>query len=138
MAHPFHNAPNVVHVRISGRRNIAYTELDLEDIKTVKNRFGVKVNNMVIALVSRVFRRYFWASTTCCPIRHRWQWCQFPCMVNLIGLYAIRFQICFPACRPRLKTERCSTSEFLCQMNYVSYQCHLVVELAAVCCTSGI
>src|SRR4029078_1979729 len=37
---------------------IAFAQLDLEDIKTVKNHFGVKVNDVVMALVSGVLRKF--------------------------------------------------------------------------------
>ncbi|MFN8043882.1 MAG: WS/DGAT domain-containing protein, partial [Mycobacterium sp.] len=39
-------------------RNVAFAELDFEDIKTVKNHFGVKVNDVVMALVSGVLRQF--------------------------------------------------------------------------------
>jgi WS/DGAT/MGAT family acyltransferase len=52
MARPFTAPRTVFNAKISVRRNVAYAELDLEDIKTVKNRFGVKVNDVVMALVS--------------------------------------------------------------------------------------
>ncbi len=58
MARPFTAPRTVFNNSISGRRNIAYSQLDLEDIKTVKNRFGVKVNDVVMALVSGVLRQY--------------------------------------------------------------------------------
>ena len=58
MARPFAAPPTVFNASISGRRNIAYAELDLEDIKRVKSRFGVKVNDVVMALVSGVLRQY--------------------------------------------------------------------------------
>lgn len=58
MARPFAAPRTSFNARISGRRNIAYAELDLEDIKTVKNHFGVKVNDVVMALVSGVLRQY--------------------------------------------------------------------------------
>ncbi|AKN16810.1 hypothetical protein MHAE_00510 [Mycobacterium haemophilum DSM 44634] len=58
MARPFAAPRTSFNARISGRRNIAYAELDLEDIKTVKNHFGVKVNDVVMALVSGVLRHY--------------------------------------------------------------------------------
>jgi diacylglycerol O-acyltransferase / wax synthase len=58
MARPFAAPRTVFNARISGRRNIAYAQLDLEDIKAVKNHFGVKVNDVVMALVSGVLRQY--------------------------------------------------------------------------------
>ena len=58
MARPFAAPRTVFNARISGRRNVALAKLDLEDIKTVKNHFGVKVNDVVMALVSGVLRQY--------------------------------------------------------------------------------
>jgi diacylglycerol O-acyltransferase / wax synthase len=58
MARPFAAPRTVFNARISGRRNIALAKLDLEDVKTVKNHFGVKVNDVVMALVSGVLRQY--------------------------------------------------------------------------------
>lgn len=58
MARPFAAPRTVFNARISGRRNIAYAELHLDDIKAVKNHFGVKVNDVVMALVSGVLRQY--------------------------------------------------------------------------------
>jgi diacylglycerol O-acyltransferase / wax synthase len=58
MARPFTAPRTVFNARITGRRNIAYAELDLDDIKAVKNRFGVKVNDVVMALVSGALREY--------------------------------------------------------------------------------
>ena len=58
MARPFAAPPTPFNAKISGRRTIAYTRLDLEDIKAVKNRVGAKVNDVVMALVSGVLRQY--------------------------------------------------------------------------------
>ncbi|WP_343710182.1 WS/DGAT domain-containing protein, partial [Mycobacterium sp.] len=58
MAPPFAAPGTPFNASITGRRTVAYTELDLGDIKTVKNHFGVKVNDVVMALVSGVLRRY--------------------------------------------------------------------------------
>ena len=58
MARPFAAPPTMFNASINGRRNIAYAQLDLEDIKKVKNHFGVKVNDVVMALVSGVLRQY--------------------------------------------------------------------------------
>ncbi|CAM3169721.1 wax ester/triacylglycerol synthase family O-acyltransferase [Mycobacterium intermedium] len=58
MARPFKAPRTVFNASISGRRNIAYAQLDLEDVKTVRGRFGVKVNDVVMALVSGVLRQY--------------------------------------------------------------------------------
>ena len=37
---------------------MAYVQLDLNDVKTVKNRFGVTVNDVMLALVSSALRRF--------------------------------------------------------------------------------
>lgn len=58
MARPFAAPRTVFNASINGRRNIAYATLDLDDIKKVKNHFGVKVNDVVLALVSGVLRQY--------------------------------------------------------------------------------
>lgn len=58
MARPFAAPATVFNARITDRRNIAYAELNLDDIKRVKDHFGVKVNDVVMALVSAVLRQY--------------------------------------------------------------------------------
>jgi WS/DGAT/MGAT family acyltransferase len=58
MARPFAAPRTVFNASISGRRKIAYAGLDLEDVKAVKDHFGVKVNDVVMALVSGVLRQY--------------------------------------------------------------------------------
>lgn len=58
MAPPFAAPPTAFNAPVTGRRNIAYAQLDLEDVKTVKNHFNVKVNDVVMALVSGVLRQF--------------------------------------------------------------------------------
>ncbi|BBY09160.1 WS/DGAT/MGAT family O-acyltransferase [Mycobacterium noviomagense] len=58
MARPFAAPRTAFNATITGRRNIAYAQLDLDDIKTVKNHFNVKVNDVVMALVSGVLREF--------------------------------------------------------------------------------
>jgi diacylglycerol O-acyltransferase / wax synthase len=58
MARPFAAPRTAFNASINGRRNIAYAQLDLDDVKKVKNHFGVKVNDVVMALVSGVLRQY--------------------------------------------------------------------------------
>jgi diacylglycerol O-acyltransferase / wax synthase len=58
MARPFAAPRTAFNARITGHRNVAYAQLDLDDIKTVKDHFGVKVNDVVMALVSGVLRHY--------------------------------------------------------------------------------
>ncbi|MFN8072825.1 MAG: wax ester/triacylglycerol synthase family O-acyltransferase [Mycobacterium sp.] len=58
MANPFAAPQTPFNGSITSRRNVAFTQLDLADVKTVKDHFGVKVNDVVMALVSGVLRRY--------------------------------------------------------------------------------
>ncbi len=58
MAAPFAAPQTSFNANVTGHRNVAFAELDLEDIKTVKNHFGVKLNDVVMALVSGVLRKF--------------------------------------------------------------------------------
>lgn len=58
MAAPFAAPQTRFNASITPHRNVAFAELDFEDIKTVKNHFGVKVNDVVMALVSGVLRQF--------------------------------------------------------------------------------
>ena len=58
MAAPFAAPKTPFNANVTAHRNVAFAQLDLEDIKTVKNHFNVKVNDVVMALVSGVLRRY--------------------------------------------------------------------------------
>ena len=58
MAAPFAAPKTAFNANVTAHRNVAFAQLDLEDIKTVKNHFNVKVNDVVLALVSGVLRRY--------------------------------------------------------------------------------
>ncbi len=58
MAVPFRAPRTPFNDAVTRRRTVAYTELDLEDIKKVKNRFNVTVNDVVMALCSSVLRRF--------------------------------------------------------------------------------
>jgi diacylglycerol O-acyltransferase len=57
MAVPFRAPRTRFNDAITRARTIAYVELDLEDIKKVKNRFAVTVNDVVMALCAGVLRR---------------------------------------------------------------------------------
>jgi diacylglycerol O-acyltransferase / wax synthase len=58
MTRPFRAPQTAFNAAVTGHRNIAFAQLDLEDIKTVKNRFGVKLNDVVMALVAGVLRQF--------------------------------------------------------------------------------
>ena len=58
MARPFAAPHTAFNANVTGHRNVAFAQLDLENIKTVKEHFGVKVNDVVMALVSGVLRTF--------------------------------------------------------------------------------
>jgi WS/DGAT/MGAT family acyltransferase len=58
MAAPFAAPRTAFNDTITAHRNIAYAELDLSDIKKVKDHFGVKVNDVVMALVAGALRQF--------------------------------------------------------------------------------
>ncbi|OBH20112.1 wax ester/triacylglycerol synthase family O-acyltransferase [Mycolicibacter terrae] len=58
MAAPFAAPQTAFNASVSAHRNIAYAQLDLDDIKKVKDHFCVKVNDVVMALVSGGLRRF--------------------------------------------------------------------------------
>ncbi len=58
MTAPFRAPQTAFNAKVTGRRNVAYAQLDLEDLKTVKNRFDVKLNDVVMALCAGVLRQY--------------------------------------------------------------------------------
>jgi diacylglycerol O-acyltransferase / wax synthase len=58
MAAPFAAPTTAFNAAFGGLRNVAYTQLDMRDIKRVKDRFGVTVNDVVVALCAGVLRRY--------------------------------------------------------------------------------
>lgn len=58
MTSPFSAPPTAFNAAISGRRSVAYAQLDLDDVKAVKNHFGVKLNDVVLALVAGVLRQF--------------------------------------------------------------------------------
>jgi WS/DGAT/MGAT family acyltransferase len=43
---------------VTAHRTVAFTSVSLDDIKTIKNAFGVKVNDVVIAICSGALRNY--------------------------------------------------------------------------------
>lgn len=58
MAAPFSAPPTPFNGSLTKQRNIAYTQLDMRDVKRVKDRFGVTVNDVVVALCAGVLRRF--------------------------------------------------------------------------------
>jgi diacylglycerol O-acyltransferase len=58
MAAPFNAPATPFNAELTGERNIALAQLDFEDIKRVKNRFDVKVNDVVLALCANALREF--------------------------------------------------------------------------------
>lgn len=58
MPNPFGAPQTPFNAAITAHRNVAFAQLDLADIKKVKDHFGVKVNDVVMALVAGVLRRF--------------------------------------------------------------------------------
>lgn len=59
MAAPFVAPPTAFNGSFTRRRNVALTSVDLEDVKAVKQRFGVTVNDVVTALCAGALRQFF-------------------------------------------------------------------------------
>ena len=58
MAAPFTAPPTPFNGSVGRNRNIAYTQLDMRDVKRVKELFGVTINDVVVALCAGVLRRF--------------------------------------------------------------------------------
>jgi WS/DGAT/MGAT family acyltransferase len=58
MAAPFTAPSTPFNGSVTRQRNIAYSQLDMRDVKRVKNKFGVTVNDVVVALCAGVLRRF--------------------------------------------------------------------------------
>jgi diacylglycerol O-acyltransferase / wax synthase len=58
MAAPFTAPRTRLNTRLTAHRNVAFARLELEDVKKVKNHFGVSVNDVAMALVSGVVRQF--------------------------------------------------------------------------------
>jgi diacylglycerol O-acyltransferase len=58
MPAPFTAPRTSFNATVTPHRIVAYTQVSLDDVKTVKNAFGVKVNDVLIAICSGALRRY--------------------------------------------------------------------------------
>ena len=58
MAPPFAAPATVFNAPFTCRRNIAFTQVELEDVKKVKDRFGITVNDVVTAMCSGALRQF--------------------------------------------------------------------------------
>jgi diacylglycerol O-acyltransferase / wax synthase len=61
MAAPFSAPSSPFNGSVTRYRNIAYSQLDMRDVKRVKDHFGVTVNDVVVALCAGVLRRFLLA-----------------------------------------------------------------------------
>ena len=58
MAAPFTAPRTALNARFTAQRNVAFARLDLDEVKRVKDHFGVKVNDVVGTLVGGVMRQF--------------------------------------------------------------------------------
>jgi WS/DGAT/MGAT family acyltransferase len=58
MPAPFTAPRTSFNATLTPHRTVSYINVALDDVKTVKNAFGVKVNDVVIAIASGALRRY--------------------------------------------------------------------------------
>jgi hypothetical protein len=58
MAAPFTAPATPFNAEVTAGRNIALAQLDFDDVKRVKNRFDVKVNDVVLALCAGALREF--------------------------------------------------------------------------------
>ena len=58
MPAPFTAPRTSFNATVTPHRCVAYTHVSLDDVKKVKNAFGVKVNDVIIAICSGALRRY--------------------------------------------------------------------------------
>jgi diacylglycerol O-acyltransferase / wax synthase len=58
MAAPFSAPATPFNAKVTSERSIALAQLDFEDVKRVKTRFGVKVNDVVLALCAGALREF--------------------------------------------------------------------------------
>lgn len=59
MALPFSAPPTALNGRTTGDRTLALARLELDDVKKVARHFGIKVNDVAMALVARQARQFF-------------------------------------------------------------------------------
>ncbi|MGN6473587.1 MAG: WS/DGAT/MGAT family O-acyltransferase [Mycobacteriales bacterium] len=58
MPAPFRAPRTSFNATVTAHRTVAYTHVSLDDLKTVKNAFGVKINDVVMAVCSGALRKY--------------------------------------------------------------------------------
>ncbi|HVW81638.1 MAG TPA: wax ester/triacylglycerol synthase family O-acyltransferase [Mycobacteriales bacterium] len=58
MPAPFRAPRTSFNATITAHRSVAFTHVSLDDLKTIKNAFGVKINDVVMAVCSGALRTY--------------------------------------------------------------------------------
>jgi diacylglycerol O-acyltransferase len=58
MAAPFTAPPTLFNAEVTPERNTAMAQLNFDEVLRVKNRFGVKVNDVILALCAGVLREF--------------------------------------------------------------------------------
>lgn len=64
MSRPFGAPRTPFNGDLDARRNVAYSRLDLDAVKIVKNKYGVKVNDVLLAAISGALREFLLARQT--------------------------------------------------------------------------
>ncbi|MGV0770336.1 WS/DGAT/MGAT family O-acyltransferase [Mycobacterium syngnathidarum] len=64
MSRPFGAPRTPFNGDVSVRRSVAYSRLDLDAVKIVKNKYGVKVNDVLLAVISGALRQFLLARGT--------------------------------------------------------------------------
>ncbi|OBA91687.1 diacylglycerol O-acyltransferase [Mycobacteriaceae bacterium 1482268.1] len=58
MAAPFRAPKTPFNAEVTAERNVAFAQLDFNDVKRVADRYGVKINDVVMALCAGALREY--------------------------------------------------------------------------------
>jgi diacylglycerol O-acyltransferase / wax synthase len=111
MAAPFAAPPTQFNASFSRARNVAFTQLDLQDIKKIKNRFGVTVNDVWWRCAPPCSGGSY-STATNCPKPRSWRRCRFRCTTSPIDTDTTRRRGCSAASKRRSATRPtgCSTS----------------------------
>ena len=105
MAAPFAAPPTRFNASVTADRNVALAQLDLDDVKKVKDRFDVTVNDVVMALCASTLR-WFLSDHAELPDGRWWRWCRCRCTTSPTARATTNCQGCFAASRRTSPTPR--------------------------------